>query len=152
MGNLISRLTRSVLVAVLAASACLASAQIGPSAEQRMAGTWFGEFTAGPSATTQRFITTRRADGTFTLEARIYEGGKVVAEARNAGLWGISNGMYFTVTTEVNGQRSDPKLAEAINAYLVRTLEADRFDYVHVASGRHFSVRRVEPGQAKLPD
>jgi hypothetical protein len=121
-------------------------------AEERMAGTWYGEFSAGGPAPSQRFLTTRRADGTFTLQARMYEGGKVVAEARNGGMWGISNGMYFTVTTEINGAPSDAKRPDAINAYLVKSVDADRFEYVHVATGNRFVVTRVDPARARLPD
>ncbi len=160
------RLTRRVLRAVcaLAFIACAGAQAADPAPsspspevarsadEQRLVGTWYGEFTPGGNAPMQRFITTRKADGTFSLRARMYQGSKMVAEARNSGLWGISNGMYFTVTTEVNGTRSDPKLPEAINAYLVQTLKPDWFQYVHFASGRQFVVVRVDADKARLPD
>lgn len=144
-----------VLVAMAATNAVAQEQSI---AEQRMVGTWYGEF--APSAnspvqraiTVQRFITVRRADGTFTLQARMYQGDKKVAEARNSGMWGISNGMYFTVTTEVNGMPSDAKRPEAINAYLVKALDPNRFDYMHVASGSQFTVTRTDPANARLPD
>ena len=142
-----------VVLALLLAAASVHAAEPQHSVdEQRMVGTWYGEFAPQPNAPVQRFITIRKADGTFTLQARIYEGGKMAAEARNAGLWGISNGMYFTVTTQVNGKRSDPKLPEAINAYLVQSIDANRFEYVHFASGRKFVVTRIEDGKATLAD
>ncbi|HTH77777.1 MAG TPA: hypothetical protein VL593_02280 [Ramlibacter sp.] len=120
--------------------------------EQAMVGTWYGEFLPEVNAPLQRFITVRKADGTFTLHARMYQNDKLIGEARNSGLWGISNGIYFTVTTEVNGVRSDPKLPQAINAYLVKSLKPDRFEYVHFATGRDFVVTRVDPEKAQLPD
>ena len=145
-------------IALLALAATNALAQEQSIAEQRMVGTWYGEFAPSASSpmkrsiTAQRFITVRRADGTFTLQARMYQDGKKVAEARNSGMWGISNGMYFTVTTEVNGKPSDAKRPEAINAYLVKALDANRFEYMHVASGSQFTVTRADPANVRLPD
>lgn len=129
-----------------------AQAQQHSTAEKVVLGTWYGEFSPGPNLPLQRFINVRNADGTFAVRARMYEGGKVVAEVRNSGLWGVSNGMYFTIVTEVNGTPSDPKRPEAVNAYLVKSLGADRFEYVHVASGGQFVVTRVDPMNARLPD
>jgi hypothetical protein len=139
---------------LLAAVFFSANAMAGaPSESERlMAGTWYGEFAPTPKKAVQRFVTTRNADGSFTLHARLYEDGKVVSDLRNRGLWGISNGIYFTVTTEVNGQKTEPRHPEVINAYLVQSLGADVFEYVHVASGNRFRVMRVDPATAKLPD
>jgi hypothetical protein len=139
-------------IVLLAPAATTALAQEQSMAEQRMVGTWYGEFAPSASSPAQRFITVRRADGTFTLQARMYQDGKKVAEARNSGMWGISNGMYFTVTTEVNGKPSDAKRPEAINAYLVKVLDANRFEYMHVASGSQFTVTRADPANVRLPD
>ena len=139
-------------LALLALAVTNAAAQQHSTAEKVMLGTWYGEFAPGPKLPLQRFINVRNADGTFVVRARMYEGGKVVAEVRNAGLWGISNGMYFTVITEVDGRPSDPKRPEAVNAYLVKSLDADRFAYVHVASGGQFVVTRIDPANARLPD
>jgi hypothetical protein len=143
----------SVLIVVLAAPARAQPAEVTHSPdEQKMVGTWYGEFMPEVGAPLQRFVIVRKVDGTFTILARIYKDNKLIGETRNAGLWGISNGIYFTVTTEVNGVRSDPKLPQAINAYLVKSLQTDRFDYVHFASGRSFTVTRVDPAKASLPD
>lgn len=120
--------------------------------EQLMVGTWYGEFAPAPSRPVQRFVTTRNPDGSFTIHARLYDGGKQVGELRNQGIWGVSNGMYFTVTTEVNGGKTDPRVPEVINAYLVQSLAGNEFEYVHVASGNRFKVVRVEADKARLPD
>ena len=80
--------------------------------EQAMVGTWYGEFLPEVSAPLQRFITVRKADGTFTLHARMYQNDKLIGEARNSGLWGISNGIYFTVTTEVKRSATNDVTAE----------------------------------------
>lgn len=143
---------RTLLAIAALGVATHAASQDRSAAEMRMTGTWQGEFSPSAQAPVQRFITVRRDDGTFSVHARMYQGGRMVAEVRNAGLWGISNGMYFTVTTDVNGVKSDPKSPEATSAYLVQALEADRFDYVHVASGSRFVVRRIDPAAARLPD
>jgi len=98
----------------------------------------------------QRFLTTRRSDGSFTLVARLYEPGKPPSELVNSGLWGVSNGLYFTVTTEVNGARTNTRSAETVNPYLVRELQGDSFVYQHVLSGNVFRVNRVSP-DTRLP-
>lgn len=134
--------------------ACALPATAGPpsESEQLMVGTWYGEFAPDPSKPVQRFITTRNADGSFALHARLYDHGKVIGELRNRGIWGVSNGMYFTVTTEVNERKTDPRIPDVINAYLVQVLAGNDFEYVHVASGNRFKVARVPPGTARLPD
>jgi hypothetical protein len=76
----------------------------------------------------------------------------MVAELLNKGLWGISNGLYFTVTTEVNGNKTDAKSPEVINAYLVQAINGNQFEYLHVASGNRFRVAKVDPATARLPD
>ena len=153
MVQIFSRILRVCCALAMFAACMNANAQEHSPAEQRMVGTWLGEFAnTGTAFPLQRFLTTRKDDGTFLIVARLYENGKMIAETHNAGLWGISNGIYFTVTTDVNGKRSDPKLPEAINAYLVQSLTADRFEYVHVATGRHFIVTRADAATARLPD
>jgi len=153
MNHFLSSWLRAFCVSALALTVMTnAAGQDHSTGETRLVGTWYGEFSPNASSPVQRFITTRRVDGTFDLQARMYQDNKMVGEARNNGMWGLSNGMYFTVTTEVNGKPSDPKRPEAVNAYLVKSLEADRFSYVHVASGGQFTVTRVDPASARLPD
>lgn len=129
------------------------AAAAAPSEQEALAtGTWYGEFSAGPDQPLQRFLTTRLADGTFSLVARVYEKGRSKSELRNKGLWGVSNGVYFTVTTEVDGKRTDPRNADLVNPYLVRSLVAGTFEYQHIPSGRIFRVTRVDPAITRLPD
>lgn len=138
-----------LLVAVMMASI---PSHAAPSESETLAvGTWYGEFAGGAGQPLQRFLTTRLADGTFSLRARVYELGRF-QELNNRGLWGISNGMYFTVTTEVDGKRSDFRTADVTNPYLVRKLAVGEFEYQHIPSGRVFYVRRVDPATARLPD
>ncbi len=136
----------------LALVACGAAAAAPSEQEALATGTWYGEFSAGPDQPLQRFLTTRSADGTFILVARMYGAGRATSELRNKGLWGLSNGMYFTVTTEVDGKRTDPRNAELVNPYLVRSLAGGTFEYQHIPSGRVFSVKRVDPAITRLPD
>lgn len=112
--------------------------------EQAAAGRWFAEYAPNAQAPVQRFIMQRNTDGTFILQSRMYAQGKMVGELRNAGLWGISNGLFFTVTTEVNGQKTDTKNPETVNPYLVRTLEKDRFVYQHIPTGTVLNARMVD--------
>lgn len=136
----------------LACALCGAAAAAPSEQEALATGTWYGEFSAGPDQPLQRFLTTRSADGTFALVARLYDRGRSTSELRNKGLWGVSNGMYFTVTTEVDGKRTDPRTADLVNPYLVRSLVAGSFEYQHIPSGRIFRVMRVDPAMTRLPD
>lgn len=146
-----SRLLRSIAVLAVGLAAAVATAT--PSGQEAQAtGTWYGEFSAGADQPLQRFLTTRSADGTYTLVARMYDKGRPTSELRNKGLWGISNGLYFTVTTEVDGKRTDPRSGETSNPYLVRSLAGDSFEYQHIPSGRVFRVMRVDPASTRLPD
>lgn len=140
-------------MAALALACFAAAAPAAPSEQEAMAaGTWYGEFSGGAGQPLQRFLTTRAADGTFTLHARLYDKGRTTSELRNSGLWGVSNGMYFTVTTEINGKRTDFRSADVTNPYLVRNLTAISFEYQHIPSGHMFRVTRVDPATARLPD
>jgi hypothetical protein len=142
-----------VAVAACAALCTISAWAATPSeSEQMMVGTWYGEFAPDPSKPVQRFVTTRNADGSYSIHARLYQNGKVIGELRNRGLWGLSNGMYFTVTTEVDDKKTDPRIPDVINAYLVQALAGNNFEYVHVASGNRFKVVRVPPDKARLPD
>ena len=121
------------------------TAALAASAQEAAAtGRWFAEYAPNPQAPVQRFIMQRNPDGTFTLQSRMYAQGKMVGELRNAGLWGISNGLFFTVTTEVNGQKTDTKNPETVNPYLVRTLDKQRFVYQHIPTGTVLSARPVD--------
>lgn len=122
-----------------------------PSADETtLAGTWLGEYAPAPGAPLQRFLTKRAADGSFTLVAKMYETGKPPIELVNTGIWGVSNGMYFTVTTTVNGTPTNTKNPETISPYLVRDLQKDSFTFQHVLSGVLLKVSRVAP-DTKLP-
>ncbi|MGE0329417.1 MAG: hypothetical protein AB7P37_01840 [Ramlibacter sp.] len=120
--------------------------------ETLAAGSWYGEVPATADQPLQRFMTQRQPDGTFTLLTRLYQNGRAVSELRNAGLWGVSNGLYFTITTEINGKRTETRTTELSNAYLIRSLTAEAFEYQHIASGRMFRVKRVDPAITRLPD
>ncbi|RZJ15260.1 MAG: hypothetical protein EOO54_18720 [Haliea sp.] len=121
--------------------------------EQALTGSWYGESGASTvaGAQTQRFLTTRRADGTYSLEVRTYEMGKPTVKLTNTGLWGISNSLFFTLTTEVNGQRTAIREPAYTSAYLVRSITANEFVYQHIASGKELRVVRTSP-DARLPD
>jgi hypothetical protein len=145
-------LIRGVTATLMIAMTLTAPLHAAPSEPEALAtGTWYGEFSGGSNQPLQRFLTTRLADGTFTLRARVYDKGRF-QELNNQGLWGISNGLYFTVTTEVDGKRADFRTADVTNPYLIRKLAGNDFEYQHIPSGRIFHVKRVDPATAHLPD
>lgn len=125
-------------------------------AERTLVGTWYGESgftgaTGASGAQLQRFLTTRRADGTYSLEVRTYENGKPTVRLTNTGLWGISNGLFFTVTTEVDGRQTAIREPTYTAAYLVRSIGGNEFAYQHIGSGRELQVVRTGP-DTRLPD
>lgn len=139
------------LSALVLAAALAPAALAAPSEAETLAiGTWYGEYTEA-GAPTQRFLTTRFPDGTFVLRARMYDKGSTT-ELVNRGLWGVSNGLYFTITTEINGQRTDPRNPQTTNNYIVQKQSPTEFEYKHLASDRSFRVVRVDPVNARLPD
>lgn len=144
------RWLKPLLVLVLAATAATAAVAAPSDAESQAVGTWYGEF-AETGAPAQRFLTTRLPDGTYILRARLYDKSPPT-ELVNRGLWGISNGLYFTITTEINGQAVDARNAQAANHYLVQSQSATELVYRHLPSNRSFRVVRVDPATARLPD
>lgn len=148
----IKQVFRTLLAGCLAALLVCSPAAAAPSEQEALAvGSWYGEFAAGANQPLQRFLTTRFADGTYTLLARMYDKGRMMSELRNSGLWGVSNGLYFTFTTEIDGKRTDPRGADLSNPYLIRNLAVGAFEYQHIPSGRIFRVMRVDP-TTRLPD
>lgn len=119
-------------------------------AESSLVGTWYGEFTHGLPV--QRFLVTRHADGSFTMQAKVYESGAVAFEIHSAGRWGVSNGLYAVVTTEqsVLPPQANAQPQEVVSLYEVQALEPDRFSYRHALSQRVFHARRVSP-DTQLP-
>lgn len=127
------------------------AAQPGPSAaEVALRGVWAWEYTA-PGGELSRFLMQRRPDGTFTLLSRTYRTGRPSTELVNGGLWGVSNGLYFTVTTEVNGQRVSTRDSALYHPYIILALEGDVLRYLHLPSGTEFRTRKVAP-ETRLPE
>lgn len=121
-------------------------------AEQILVGTWFGEAVLpGTPETLQQFLATRRADGSYTLEVRNYQEGRMRQRLVNSGVWSISNGIFVTLTTDIEGKKttlSDPSFTQV---FAVRGLTANEFRYQHLASGREIRVVRSTP-DFRLPD
>ncbi len=145
-------LRSSALGVCLGLAGWTAQAVAGPPSvdELNLTGTWVGEYSPMPGAPVQRFLTTRNPDGTFTLIAKMYETGKTPTELVNTGIWGVSNGMYFTVTATVNGTPTNTRNPETISPYLVRELQKDSFTFQHVLTGVLLKAKRVAP-DTKLP-
>jgi hypothetical protein len=123
--------------------------QLSP-AEAALQGVWTWELSAGDGAVS-RFLIQRRADGQFTLIARTYQPGRPTTELANGGLWGVSNGLYFTVTTQINGQRIGTRDSALYNPYVIVALEGDVLRYLHLPTGMEIRTRKV-PADFRLPD
>lgn len=119
-------------------------------AELALQGLWTWEYQPEGGAL-QRFLLERRADGTFTLVSRSYTAGRATTELVNTGLWGVSNGLYFTVTTQVNGQRVNVRDSALYNPYVIVGLQGEELRYLHLPTGIELRTRKV-PATTRLPD
>lgn len=95
----------------------------------------------------RRWTNHRLADGTYVIVVRNLGVDGEVEENIEYGDWGVSGDVYFTV---MRGWIRDGRRVAAVtryayydDAYRIRLLENDRFEYVSVTSGRRYLVVRV---------
>lgn len=102
---------------------------------QDLTGRWYGEGYQGRIYL--HWITERMPGGFFAVEFRQYEECRLVREQKESGRWSFKDGLYSTVTTEING-----KSVAFSDDYIVDSLEADVFRYHHREKGMSFVARR----------
>jgi hypothetical protein len=111
----------------------------------QLIGKWLGESNVSDGSKVRELID-RHADGTFVVYFHFAENGKD-REQTEAGYWGISGGIYFTLTrTMKDGARFVPvnvKDPTYYDAYKALSLSPSEFVYKSLASGEQFSVKRV---------
>lgn len=120
-------------------------------AELALQGVWIWDYQPTEGGPLQRFLLERRADGSFTMVSRSYTAGRATSQLVNAGLWGVSNGLYFTVTVQVDGQRVNMRDSALYNPYVIVGLQGEELRYVHLPTGIELRTRKV-PATTRLPD
>lgn len=109
-----------------------------------VAGRWYGvERQPRESDAPVHWILERHANGTFDLTTFEERGCKVIAFTRESGRWALSNGLYSTVTTEVNGRKVNSSERYYQDIYALEEVSSDRITYTSIAVGIRFVGRRV---------
>jgi hypothetical protein len=117
-----------------------------------VAGRWYGvESQPRESDSPVHWILERHGDGTFDLTTFEERNCKVVAFTRESGRWSLSNGLYSTVTTEVNGKKVDSSKRYYQDIYALEEVTSDRIAYTSIAESIRFVGRRVSEGFVPSP-
>lgn len=111
-----------------------------------MMGRWLGEADT-KDGKHSKWLMERRLDGSYTVKFQLFQASKKVLEQIEVGVWGISAGIYFTMTREmIEGMESRPvdtTLATYYDAYDVLSLDDSTFRYRSRESGDVFTVKKV---------
>lgn len=144
-----------VVALLLAASGCAirpaidVTKQPDTSQEQqrsRLVGKWFGDARTKDGGRRLQ-ITQRAPNGTYKVTFRVFEPSGQTWEQSEVGFWGVSGGVYFTITKGwVDGDsfsEANPTDASLNDAYQIVELTQDRFIYRALQSGNEYSLSRV---------
>lgn len=119
-----------------------------------VAGVWEGAYQANSKDV--KFISVRRPDGFFFTRSNYYEGGVVTGWVENYGLWGQTNGGYWTtiflVETEDNSQFfSKCKFPKPV--YTIKSNKGGKLTYVSNLDNQEFTATKkinVDNSAAKM--
>ncbi|MFZ5564161.1 MAG: lipocalin family protein [Thermodesulfobacteriota bacterium] len=124
---------------------CMAAVSSNTVESARIVGMWFGTHQQdeidGDIQTLSRF----NSDGTFVIEFRVIQDGKLVGEQVESGTWKLKDGVKTLVTTHINGY---PLSKEEIitDAYYIHKLTNTEQHYEHIKTGAKFNAVRVDEG------
>jgi hypothetical protein len=115
--------------------------------EASLAGTWRGVSPYADDAV-ESFLLTLKADGSYTLVARMRKPADAAADAPavvmpSAGRWSASGGLFVTVATQAAGQALDLRDRNLSAIYAIRALDGQGFSYQHLATGAFYATRRA---------
>ena len=156
------RTLRWLLVVVVAAGcpgrasihAANGAHQADESQRAKVIGHWYGDNPIREGGK-QLELTDLTENGTYTTQYRIIERSGSVRTGTEAGLWGVSGSIYFTITQAyVHGEiasPADPTSASVYNAYEVTQLDDKTFRYRCATCAGEWTLRRV-PESFTLPE
>lgn len=111
-----------------------------------LVGTWFGDAKTKDGGRRLQ-ITQRAPSGTYKVTFRVFEPSGQTWEQSEVGFWGVSGGVYFTITKGwVDGEsfsEANPTDASLNDAYQIVELTEERFIYRALQSGNEYSLSRV---------
>jgi hypothetical protein len=128
----------------LAAGAILAGCASAPRpvSAERLAGCWVGEDVQPVVRRKTAWRMERRPDGSFTVAFRPLEGPPAPVQTEQ-GQWRWRDGLYTTITTQVDGRPVDVRNPNYTDTYEVRSLTDTDMSYVHTRLGAMFTAKRV---------
>lgn len=140
---------------LLAASGCAMRPAIDATKQPNMpqeiqrsllVGKWFGDAETKEGGRRLQ-ITYRAPDGTYKVTFRFFEPSGQMWEQSEVGFWGVSGGVYFTITKGwLDGEQfseADPTDASLNDAYQILELTQEQFRYRALQSGNEYSLSRV---------
>lgn len=119
-----------------------------------MIGKWYGRQPTKDGGKKQEIVE-RSPHGTYKITFRIYDKDGNIKEQSEAGHWGVSGPVYFTIFRGwIEGDQLSPaNPADPYNydAYKIVKLNNDVFEYEHYSSGNKYVIKRV-PNDFQFPD
>jgi hypothetical protein len=117
-----------------------------------LVGSWYAEIPTKDGGL-RKSLLQRRRDGTFTIKFLLFRNKEKVLEQVEAGFWGVSGNIYFTITREMLDKDVfkpvDTGDANYYDAYRVIDLNSKHFNYTSLDSDNEFTVKKV-PDNFKL--
>ncbi len=114
---------------------------------QLMVGRWYGSQPTIDGGS-RDWVVERFVNGTYKTRFVFFKPDGSVEEQTEYGEWGISGGIYFSITKGrienerlIPNDRTDPYHR---NAYKIVELNDDEFVYESLSTGNHFSVIKVD--------
>ena len=112
-----------------------------------LVGKWFGSMSTKGGGK-YMWIADRKNDGSYKIHFRVVEpSGKKNIDKIEVGEWGVSGNIYFTIyKADIEGGKTipvDPTVPANRDAYKIRNLTNEVFEYEHLDNGVRFSVRKV---------
>ena len=112
----------------------------------QLIGAWLGESPVKDGSTV-KWLLKRASDGTYKVQFRITDARKMQRDQFETGFWGISGGVYFTLTRAMieNGRLIpvDTKDASFYDAYKILSSSPSEFKYKSLSTQEVFTVKRV---------
>ncbi len=119
-----------------------------------MTGKWYGSQPTKDGGKKQE-IMERSPQGTYKITFRVFDKDGKYKEQAEAGHWGVSGPVYFTIFRGwIEGDQlspSNPADPYNYDAYKIIELNTDVFEYENYSSGNRYVIKRV-PNDFQFPN
>ena len=110
--------------------------------EEMLVGVWYGKNEEGGGNATE-FISTRRADGTFSVDFRHSDASGFAFDRHEQGAWSVQDRTYKTITREVEGREVDTNDPFFNDTYEIISISENSFEYKQTTLGVTYSAQRM---------